>query len=306
MGWSAFPPLPAKTAADKLEQQMMRETYTEFEDIAAKYPESGIAFVPDPENGYVGWPDFRVLPQEEYPKGHENIRLGVSYRCWVLNSPVYLLWLKSRAEGLGVHFVKGQVSRLEDAAAILLPSRGLDGGSSTIVINATGRGLDDPASFPSRGQFVHVANECRETISHHWADGSSTVIIPRPLGGGTIIGGTKEPNDWYFLSTQSQPAFRSAEVSATVTDVVLKRAVELEPGLIQHDVAATSTSGFKILQEYVARRPMRNGGLRLESETGPGKPPIIHCYGAGASGFKISWGVATRVHKFVADLEAKQ
>jgi D-amino-acid oxidase len=64
------------------------------------------------------------------------------------------------------------------------------------VINATGRGFNDPDSFPSRGQFIIVSNQCDKTISHHWADGSSTVIIPRPLGGGTVIGGTKEPNNW--------------------------------------------------------------------------------------------------------------
>jgi D-amino-acid oxidase len=31
--------------------------------------------------------------------------------------------------------------------------------------------------------------------------------------------------------------------------------------------------------------------------------PLIHCYGAGASGFKISWGVARQVELLVANTE---
>ena len=64
------------------------------------------------------------------------------------------------------------------------------------IINASGLGFNDEKSFPSRGQFIIVSNEYDKTISHHRVDGSSTVIIPRPLGGGTVIGGTKEPNNW--------------------------------------------------------------------------------------------------------------
>ena len=57
---------------------------------------------------------------------------------------------------------------------------------------------------------------------------------------------------------------------------------------------------------------MRKGGLRLEKETLEFQStaedglttvsrsiPVVHCYGAGASGFKISWGVARRVAHLV-------
>lgn len=46
---------------------------------------------------------------------------------------------------------------------------------------------------------------------------------------------------------------------------------------------------------------MRRGGLRLEEETLSQGIPLIHCYGAGASGFKISWGVAKQVALLVAN-----
>jgi D-amino-acid oxidase len=57
---------------------------------------------------------------------------------------------------------------------------------------------------------------------------------------------------------------------------------------------------------------MRLGGLRLEKEmfdyadTGADgfsvkakTIPVIHCYGAGAGGYKISWEVARRVEEMV-------
>lgn len=58
---------------------------------------------------------------------------------------------------------------------------------------------------------------------------------------------------------------------------------------------------------------MRKGGLRLEKQilefqnttedglkTVSRSIPMVHCYGAGKSGFNISWGVARRVARLVA------
>jgi D-amino-acid oxidase len=59
---------------------------------------------------------------------------------------------------------------------------------------------------------------------------------------------------------------------------------------------------------------MRKGGLRLEKEdssfaflqpdgfktkTKPLK--VVHCYGAGGSGYKLSWGAARRVVELVGE-----
>jgi D-amino-acid oxidase len=73
---------------------------------------------------------------------------------------------------------------------------------------------------------------------------------------------------------------------------------------------SAANNGFDVKQVYVARRPMRNGGLRLEkaeliASTHEPPLPLIHCYGAGASGYKISWGVAGRVHDLVARISTK-
>ena len=187
----------------------MRETYREFESITNKHPEAGVQFIPaieyfdsaDPdsflakENGYIDWSGFRTLEADEYPPGHASIQLGVSYRAWVLNSPVYLEWLQRRAEHQRVTVLRAQVTDMEDAISTFRQktSRDQDGASIHAVVGASGRGLNDPDSFPSRGQFIVVSNRFDKTVSHHWADGSSTVIIPRPLDGGAVIGGTKEP-----------------------------------------------------------------------------------------------------------------
>lgn len=48
---------------------------------------------------------------------------------------------------------------------------------------------------------------------------------------------------------------------------------------------------------------MRRGGLRLEKENLSQGTPLIHCYGAGASGFKISWGVARQVERLIPNTQ---
>ncbi|RAO65505.1 uncharacterized protein BHQ10_001517 [Talaromyces amestolkiae] len=270
-------------------------------------PECGVKFVPAieyfdsadadsflaKENGYIDWPDFRILKSEEYPVHHEPINLGVTYRSWVLNSPVYLQWCHKQAKEQGAQFIRANVVSMEEAISIFQgQSQGSDADDIQAVINATGRGLNDPDSFPSRGQFIIVSNQCDKTISHHWADGSSTVIIPRPLGGGTVIGGTKEPNSW------------SEDISDTVTKTILKRVAGICPELIDRaDNGTDEAHGFEIRQVYAARRPMRRGGLRLEKEMLSQGIPIVHCYGAGASGFKISWGVAKQVERLISSTQ---
>lgn len=73
------------------------------------------------------------------------------------------------------------------------------------------------------------------------------------------------------------------------------------PELIDHrDNTTDEAHGFNIRHVYVARRPMRRGGLRLEKENLSQGVPTVHCYGAGASGFKISWGVAKQVERLIS------
>lgn len=308
----------------------MQETYRELDAIAQNHPEAGVAFIPaveyfdsaDPdsflskENGYINWPDFSIVDKKQYPPNHD-IQLAVTYRSWVLNSPVYLLWLQKLAEVLGVVIIRSQLTALEDAVPIFRNASDNHVGHISAVIDASGRGFNDPDSYPSRGQFVIVENEFDKTVSHHWADGSSTVVVPRPFGGGTVVGGTKEPGNWYVIVVFAALKLlnglnmaRSEEISDSDTEMILQRVKNICPGIVGHDPAKENALGFRIRQVYVARRPMRRGGLRLEQDVvgiqSPGdgrRVPLIHCYGAGQSGYKISWGVAKRVECLVADLK---
>lgn len=200
-----FRPTPVNDEQDAFENTLMRETYDAMDRLAKTDKSAGVGFVPAVEyfdaeltpkdlEMFSAWPEFRVFDASELPKS-DTIKAGLTYSAWVLNSPVYLAWLQKQAESRGAVFIRERLTAIEEASFIAAkhdPSLPLP----LAVINASGMGFGDPACFPSRGQFILVSNEYDRTISHHSADGHATVIIPRPLGGGTIVGGTKEPHNW--------------------------------------------------------------------------------------------------------------
>src|SRR2546423_10864376 len=103
------------------------------------------------------------------------------------------------------------------------------------------------------GQTVLVANPCDRTITQQNADGTWTFIIPRGLNGGSVIGGSKEPNDWNpdpVMSTRNE---------------ILRRAAKMYPPIISNGRPPTY-GGFEILADVVGRRPTRRGGVRIERE----------------------------------------
>lgn len=183
----------------------MHETFDKLKQVSETDKASGVAFIPAAEyfdselsdqdrEMFSSWPGFRVFEQRELPKSG-SIKAGLTYEAWVLNSPVYLAWLQKKAEEDGVVFVRETLTALPEAVFVATKHRG-DMPPVDIVVNASGIGFGDAACFPSRGQFILIENTYDKTISHHCADGHATVVIPRPLGGGTVIGGTKEPNNW--------------------------------------------------------------------------------------------------------------
>ena len=137
------------------------------------------------------------------------------------------------------------------------------------------------------GQTVVVDNPCDRTITRQHADGQWTFIIPRPLGGGTIIGGTKEINNF------------NIEVDIHTRQSILSRAAQLYPPIITNDLPPTQ-GGFIVKSDIVGRRPSRHGGPRIERECF-GDKIVIHAYGMGGRGYEISWGVAAEVLKLVKD-----
>lgn len=287
----------------------MRESYEELKRIAddPKEKEAGVAFIPaleyfdtapteDDLAMFAAWPQFRLLKPDEMPSTEivSSITAGLTYSAWVIDSPIYLKWLQRQAESLGAIFARTRLGAAQEAAFVAQQHR-QDLALPKVVVNASGRGFGDANCFPSRGQFMLISNDYHSTVSHHSADGHSTVVIPRPFGG-TVIGGTKEPSNW--SPNNSQPAI----------DEIIRRVVTVCPDLPQalaND--PSSTPAIHVQQAYIGRRPMRKGGLRLEkevvgvyktSENGleneQSSISIIHCYGAGPNGYKIGWAAATR------------
>jgi hypothetical protein len=190
---------------DAVEHLFMRETFDKLRHISQTDKSSGVEFIPAVEyfdselsekdrHMFSSWPGFRVYEQSELPEGGA-FKAGLTYEAWVLNSPLYLKWLQKKAEEAGAVFARETFTALPEAVFVAKRHRP-DLPSAQVVVNASGVGFGDAACFPSRGQFILIGNTYHRTISHHRADGHATVVIPRPLGGGTVIGGTKEPNNW--------------------------------------------------------------------------------------------------------------
>jgi D-amino-acid oxidase len=98
---------------------------------------------------------------------------------------------------------------------------------------------------------------------------------------------------------------RSEDIDDASTKDVLKRVRDLCPEMIDEQADELAlTNGFDVKQVYVARRPMRRGGINFALGSSvaldDSHVPVISCYGAGASGYKISWGVAEKVAEFLS------
>ncbi|KAJ6787850.1 hypothetical protein PWT90_08346 [Aphanocladium album] len=306
-----FRPVPVKTEQDRFENDLMRESYEELKRIAdddSASKAAGVSFIPaveyfdeapteDALAMFAAWPEYRLLTPDEFPRtgAESSIKAGLTYSAWVIDSPAYLKWLQGQAKLLGAVFVRARLGAAQEAAFVAQQHRaGL--AAPLVVVNASGRGFDDPACYPSRGQFMLISESYHATVSHHSADGHSTVVIPRPLGG-SVIGGTKEPNNW--SPTNSQAAI----------DEIIRRVAAVCPDLPQAAAGDSSSAPTIHVQEaYIGRRPMRKGGLRLEKEVvdivrtaddglrnEQAALSVVHCYGAGPSGYKIGWAAASRV-----------
>ena len=105
--------------------------------------------------------------------------------------------------------------------------------------------------------------------------------MPRNFEGGTIIGGTKEPNNW------------DTEPSLEVRDRLVRAFMATHPKI------ADESGSVRVLKDVVGRRPARHGGARLErEEVAPGKV-VVHAYGLGGRGYELSWGVAETAQKLL-------
>ncbi|KAI9737837.1 MAG: hypothetical protein M1834_009206 [Cirrosporium novae-zelandiae] len=282
--------VPEDTEQEIREAQWANKSYAVFVSQLANEPECGIGFFdhyeyfPAPSPTYLNLkacpalPNFRVLEKSELPEG---IKHGYLYDSWCINSPLYCEHLLRKFELKGGKTMKYQLQAPEEVF-VLVPN-------AKTVVNASGKGFNDPAVFISRGQTVTVSNPCDRTVTQQNEDGSWSYIIPRPLNGGTLIGGTKQANNW---DPNPDPA---------VLERMLRDAAHMHPAMLNAE------GGFDIVRQSVGRRPMRGDGMRLEIEEKGDAKRVVHSYGACGRGYELSWGVADEVIKMVfgKDADAK-
>ena len=153
--------------------------------------------------------------------------------------------------------------------------------------------------YPARGQIVVVRNDAGGVMSGvsgtDDGDGEAMYIMQRAAGGGTILGGCLQANNW-----ESQPDLNLAQR-------IMKRCVTYWPSLVPEGKGVEALS---IIRHGVGLRPMRKGGIRLEKESisrkDGKKTMVIHNYGHAGYGYQTSYGCAKVAEKLVADSVKQQ
>jgi D-amino-acid oxidase len=172
------------------------------------------------------------------------------------------------------------------------------GKSADIIVNCTGLsslhlgGVEDSTMFPSRGQVVIVRNDPGYIVGSTGTDDGpyeSTYIMNRAGGGGCVLGGCSMKDVW------------ESQFDPNLAIRIMKRAVDICPSLVPE---AKGIEGLSIVRHAVGLRPMRAGGIRIESESIKGASKsitIVHNYGHGGAGYQTSYGAAKRAISLVDD-----
>lgn len=300
-----FRPFPSKNAAELRDYPLSRVTLERFKRLARTNPEASVRFVKAVE--YFGAPDqfysgitegykegidnFRLLDRSELPK---DALMGTEYNSYVINSPHYLRFLYHKLKfQYDVKFVNAKLDKLLDATNYAT----LD---NCVVVNCTGMGLlwnggYDPTSFPIRGQtlLVNAPTGCKlenYTITHQLKLNEWTFCIPRPLDGGIILGGTKQPHAIDVAPREDD------------TRALLERGALMFPELMKTN--ANGEKYFDVVKVNVGFRPARTDGMNFSVEN-HGHTTVINAYGAGGSGYEFSYGIGYKVYEMLRGTKSK-
>ncbi|UPK94219.1 hypothetical protein LCI18_005154 [Fusarium solani-melongenae] len=289
-------PIPASTPQLAREATWLEQTVQHLRGQAEREPwigitpVTGVEYLEAPDEAYQTWiggsfeaetglTGFRELPASALPPG---VVLGFEYQTFCLNALVYCTGLLRKFLLQGGRTLKRNLASEWEGFSVAP--------DVATVINASGVGFGDPKCFPTRGQIVLTnLTGFFKTITRQCKDGSWSFVIPRFFDGGTIIGGTKEPNNW-----ETEPHLDTREE-------LMEAAKGLDPGL------AASLEGKcpHVIADVVGRRPTRDGGMRLQvernSSLGEKVRAVVHAYGAGGRGYELSWGVAQEVTSLVME-----
>ncbi|KAL1888768.1 D-amino acid oxidase [Sporothrix stenoceras] len=226
-------------------------------------------------------PNFANIPSDRLDPGVDNANTFTSV-C--INAAIYLPWLVSQCLKAGVVFRRTIVQHVTEAADFSpFSSR-----KANLVINCTGLsslklgGVQDKTLHAARGQIVVVRNHQAAMHMISGVDDSneeSTYTMTRPAGGGTILGGSYQMDNW-----DSQP-------DPNLAVRIMKRCIELCPGLV---TPGQGIEGLSIVRHGVGLRPLREDGPRVDVEK-IGGVWVVHNYGHGGYGYQTSYGCAETV-----------
>ncbi|KAH7080004.1 D-amino-acid oxidase-like protein [Paraphoma chrysanthemicola] len=230
---------------------------------------------------------LKDISNENLPK---DVEFGKEWpSTFRINTAVYLTWLQSQALSKGIKLVRRHYTSLTSLLTDLP--------STSLLVNCTGLGslhlsdIKDTNVYPTRGQTLLVA-EPKTPINrmYEWTrqylrspariDPVTNYVFPRPLGGGVILGGSRDDNNW------------SDEWDEELGQKILKKCCELCPELGRPE-------DVQVISRNIGLRPSRKGGPRIETEKGKWKVPVVHCYGHSGAGYQSSWGTAERVLELV-------
>jgi glycine/D-amino acid oxidase-like deaminating enzyme len=179
----------AETGLDKCPMTGVFDSPIEDADILT--PETGKIWYEDLVGGITHW-DKKDLP--------EGAAFGIEINStWRINTQVYLNWLQARALSKNIATVRRHYPSLTALMA--------DFPSTTLLCNCSALGsftledVKDTNMYPSRGQTVLV-EEPKVPMNKMYfrspkrIDPNTTYVFPRPLGGGVILGGSRQDGDW--------------------------------------------------------------------------------------------------------------
>lgn len=249
------------------------ETYSELEGFAKEVPEAGVTMRDGREylRQVVDLPTwgskiaaFRVLESDEIPRGYV---FGWEFRAPVIEMPLYMPWLKSKAERMGCTFRQDKIGDLSEVPG-------------DVIVNCVGLGArelcDDEEVIPARGQILFIE---QDPGVGHFDQQPETLTYTIPRSDVTVLGGTAQVGDW------------SLEHRPEDDDLILSKVEALWPELDRS----------KIIGGNVGLRPSRSE-IRLELEEIEGRL-VVHNYGHGGAGVTLSWGCAEDVVSLIEGIQ---
>ena len=249
------------------------ETYSELERFAKEVPEAGVTMRDGREylRQVVDLPTwgskiaaFRVLESDEIPRGYV---FGWEFRAPVIEMPLYMPWLKSKAERMGCTFRQDKIGNLSEVPG-------------DVIVNCVGLGArelcDDEEVIPARRQILFIE---QDPGVGHFDQQPETLPYTIPRSDVTVLGGTAQVGDW------------SLEHRPEDDDLILSKVEALWPELDRS----------KIIGGNVGLRPSRSE-IRLELEEIEGRL-VVHNYGHGGAGVTLSWGCAEDVVSLIEGIQ---